>query len=444
MNSGTKHLTSLWQSLLQRLASVQSGEGRAVFWSFLYFFSLLSSYYVLRPIRDEMGIVAGIDQLQWLFTGTFIAMLLVVPLFGFITSRLQRRQFLPYVYLFFIFNLILFYLIFESAESLTNVARVFFIWLSVFNLFVVSVFWSFMADLYRNEQAKRLFGLIASGGTIGAMTGPLLTATLVQQLGTSQMMLISAGLLCLSILCINRLIRWQATNDDREEQNDRSSERVEKPIGGSIWDGILLVLRSPYLMGICVLMLLFTLLSTFLYFQQAQIIKLAVADSEARTALFATIDLSVNALTLLIQTLITARLIKGLGLAMVLALIPLLLCLGFVLLALFPALPVLVAVQVLRRAGNYAVMRPSREMLYVVLRRDEKYKAKNFIDTVVYRGGDAVSSWVYTGFRTLGMSLSTIACIAAPIALIWAWVAYRLGQQQNRIATQTNSQNGDE
>ncbi|MCW4254478.1 MAG: MFS transporter, partial [Candidatus Thiodiazotropha taylori] len=311
-----------------------------------------------------MGIVAGIDQLQWLFTGTFIAMLLVVPLFGFITSRLQRRQFLPYVYLFFIFNLILFYLIFESAESLTNVARVFFIWLSVFNLFVVSVFWSFMADLYRNEQAKRLFGLIASGGTIGAMTGPLLTATLVQQLGTSQMMLISAGLLCLSILCINRLIRWQATNDDREEQNDRSSERVEKPIGGSIWDGILLVLRSPYLMGICVLMLLFTLLSTFLYFQQAQIIKLAVADSEARTALFATIDLSVNALTLLIQTLITARLIKGLGLAMVLALIPLLLCLGFVLLALFPALPVLVAVQVLRRAGNYAVMRPSREMLY--------------------------------------------------------------------------------
>ncbi|MBV2122315.1 MAG: MFS transporter [Candidatus Thiodiazotropha sp. (ex Ctena orbiculata)] len=444
MSSGNNDITSVWQTLLQRLASVQPGEGRAVLWSFLYFFSLLSSYYVLRPIRDEMGIVAGIDQLQWLFTGTFVAMLLVVPLFGFITSRLQRRQFLPYVYLFFIFNLILFYLVFESAESLTNVARVFFIWLSVFNLFVVSVFWSFMTDLYRNEQAKRLFGLIASGGTVGALTGPLLTATLVQQLGTSQMMLISAGLLCLSILCINRLIHWQATNSDREEQNDRSSEKIEKPIGGSIWDGILLVLRSPYLMGICVLMLLFTLLSTFLYFQQAQIIKLAVADSEARTALFATIDLSVNALTLLIQTLITTRLIKGLGLAMVLALIPLLLCLGFVLLALFPALPVLVAVQVLRRAGNYAVMSPSREMLYVVLRRDEKYKAKNFIDTVVYRGGDAVSSWVYTGFRTLGMSLSTIAWIAAPISLIWAWVAYRLGKQQNRIAIQTNSQNGDE
>ncbi|MEW8382504.1 MAG: MFS transporter, partial [Candidatus Thiodiazotropha taylori] len=260
MNSSTNYLSSVWQTLLQHLASVQPGEGRALFWSFLYFFSLLSSYYVLRPIRDEMGIVAGIDQLQWLFTGTFIAMLLVVPLFGFITSRLQRRQFLPYVYLFFIFDLILFYLIFESAESLTNVARVFFIWLSVFNLFVVSVFWSFMADLYRNEQAKRLFGLIASGGTIGALTGPLLTATLVQQLGTSQMMLISAGLLCLSILCINRLIRWQATNDDRKEQNDRSSEKIEQPIGGSIWDGILLVLRSPYLMGICVLMLLFTLL----------------------------------------------------------------------------------------------------------------------------------------------------------------------------------------
>ena len=444
MNSGTNSLFLIWQTLLQRLASVHSGEGRAVFWSFLYFFSLLSGYYVLRPIRDEMGIVAGVDQLQWLFTGTFIAMLLVVPLFGFITSRLQRKQFLPYVYLFFIINLILFYLIFESDYSLIYTARAFFIWLSVFNLFVVSVFWSFMTDLYRNEQAKRLFGLIASGGTMGALTGPLLTATLVQQLGTSQMLLISAGLLCLSVLCIHRLIRWQTTRVIEQSENNRSVDKIENPIGGSIWDGILLVLRSPYLMGICVLMLLFTLLSTFLYFQQAQIIKQAIADSEARTALFATIDLSVNALTLVIQAFITARLVKGFGLAVVLALIPLLLSIGFIALALFPVLPVLITVQVLRRAGNYAVMRPSREMLYVVLSREEKYKAKNFIDTVVYRGGDAVSSWIYTGFRTLGMSLSTIAWIAAPISLIWAWVAYRLGQQQNRIAAQTNSQNGDE
>ncbi|ODB92626.1 MFS transporter [Candidatus Thiodiazotropha endoloripes] len=444
MKRNTKSITLVWETMLQHLASVHSGEGRAVFWSFLYFFSLLSSYYVLRPIRDEMGIVAGVDQLQWLFTGTFVAMLLVVPLFGFITSRLQRKQFLPFVYLFFIFNLILFYLAFESEYSLIYTARGFFIWLSVFNLFVVSVFWSFMTDLYQNQQAKRLFGLIATGGTLGALTGPLLTATLVQQLGTSQMLLISAGLLCLSVLCIHQLIQWQSKKSGGKKDCKQAIEDIERPIGGSIWDGILLVFRSPYLMGICVLMLLFTLLSTFLYFQQAQIIKLAVADSEARTALFATIDLAVNGLTLVIQAFITARLIKGMGLALVLALIPLLLTIGFIALALFPVLPVLITVQVLRRAGNYAVMRPSREMLYVVLSREEKYKAKNFIDTVVYRGGDAVSSWIYTGFRSLGMNLSTIAWIATPIALIWAWVAFRLGQKQNRIAAQTNTLNGDE
>ncbi|MES9942564.1 MAG: MFS transporter [Candidatus Thiodiazotropha sp. 6PLUC2] len=390
-----------WQILLHRLVSIKPGEGPALFWSFLYFFSLLSSYYTLRPIRDEMGIIAGIEQMQWLFTGTFIAMLLVVPLFGLITSRLQRKQFLPYVYLFFIINLLLFYLIFETGFSLTYAARAFFIWLSVFNLFVVSVFWSFMTDLYRNDQAKRLFSFIAAGGTIGALTGPLLTATLVQRLGTSQMLLISAGLLGLSILCIQKLIKWQ-----REEESEVAvTQERERPLGGDIWDGVLLVMRSSYLLGICLLMLLFTLLSTFLYFQQAQIVKEAVADSEARTALFATIDFAVNSLTLIIQTLITARLIKGLGLRWVLALIPLLLSIGFIVLALFPTLPVLIGLQVMRRAGNYAVMRPAREMLYVVLNREEKYKAKNFIDTVVYRGGDAVSSWIYTGFRSIGMSL---------------------------------------
>lgn len=429
-----------WQILLHRLVSIKPGEGPALFWSFLYFFSLLSSYYILRPIRDEMGIITGIEQMQWLFTGTFIAMLLVVPLFGLITSRLQRKQFLPYVYLFFIINLLLFYLIFETAFSLTYAARAFFIWLSVFNLFVVSVFWSFMTDLYRNDQAKRLFSFIAAGGTIGALTGPLLTATLVQRLGTSQMLLISAGLLGLSILCIQKLIIWQ-----REEESEVAvTQERERPLGGDIWDGVLLVMRSSYLLGICLLMLLFTLLSTFLYFQQAQIVKEAVADSEARTALFATIDFAVNSLTLIIQTLITARLIKGLGLRWVLALIPLLLSIGFIVLALFPTLPVLIGLQVMRRAGNYAVMRPAREMLYVVLNREEKYKAKNFIDTVVYRGGDAVSSWIYTGFRSIGISLPAIAWIAAPISLIWAWVAFRLGERQDRIATQFNAPKGDE
>ncbi|MES9970165.1 MAG: MFS transporter [Candidatus Thiodiazotropha sp.] len=427
-------------NLMRRMVDIDQGEGRAVVWSFVYFFALLSSYYILRPIRDEMGIIAGIDQLHWLFTATFIAMLLVVPLFGFVTSRLQRRQFLPYVYYFFIGNILLFYLLFESGYSQVYTARIFFVWLSVFNLFVVSVFWSFMTDLFKDEQAKRLFATIAAGGTIGAITGPLLTTLLVQSLGTASMLLLSAGLLSLSVISINRLIAWQHAQKDIE-QNQQS---LEQPMGGAILDGIRLALSSPYLLGICLLMLLFTLLSTFLYFQQAQIVKAAFSNSEARTAVFAAIDLSVNVLTLILQVFITSRLVKGLGLGITLALIPLLLAVGFIALGLFPTLVTLITVQILRRAGNYAIMRPAREMLYVVLSREEKYKAKNFIDTVVYRGGDAVSSWVYAGFKAAGLSLASIAWIAVPLSLTWALIAYRLGRRQTILAhgSHSNSSGG--
>ncbi|MES9946600.1 MAG: MFS transporter [Candidatus Thiodiazotropha sp.] len=425
-------------NLTQRMVNINQGEGRAVVWSFVYFFSLLSSYYILRPIRDEMGVIAGVEKLHWLFTATFFAMLLVVPLFGYVTSRLRRKQFLPYVYYFFISNILIFYLLFESGFSQVYTARIFFVWLSVFNLFVVSVFWSFMTDLYKDEQAKRLFAIIAAGGTIGAITGPLLTALLVQSLGKAPMLLISAGLLGLSVISIYRLVAWQQTQNGVKQ----TRQLHEEPMGGAILDGIRLALSSPYLLGICLLMLLFTLLSTFLYFQQAQIVKEAFSNSETRTALFAAIDLSVNVLTLLLQIFITSRLVKGVGLGITLALIPLLLALGFIMLGLFPTLATLITVQILRRAGNYAIMRPAREMLYVVLSREEKYKAKNFIDTVVYRGGDAVSSWIYAGFKAAGLSLSSIAWIAVPLSLVWAWIAYRLGRRQTILANGSHSHSG--
>ncbi|MEW8509026.1 MAG: MFS transporter [Candidatus Thiodiazotropha sp.] len=423
---------------MQQLVNIKAGEWRAVAWSFLYFFSLLGSYYILRPIRDEMGVLAGIEKLHWLFTATFFAMLLVIPLFGYLTSQLPRRRFLPYVYYFFISNILLFFLFFESGFSQLYTARIFFVWLSVFNLFVVSVFWSFMADLFVDAEAKRLFPVIAAGGTIGAIVGPLLTTLLVQLLGTSTMLLLSAGLLGLSVVCIHRLLAWQQDRGAGAPQG----LAVEKPLGGAILDGIRLTLSSPYLLGICLLMLLYTLLSTFLYFQQAQIVKEAFADSETRTAVFAAIDLAVNLLTLLLQALVTSRLVKGVGLAVTLALVPLLLVFGFMLLGLYATLPVLIAVQVIRRAGNYAIMRPAREMLYVVLSREEKYKAKNFIDTLVYRGGDAVSSWIYAGFKALGLSLSAIAFIGVPIALAWAWIAFHLGRRQAILARRACSQPG--
>lgn len=425
--------------LLKRLVDVEPEELRALLWSFSYFFALLCSYYIVRPMRDEMGVAGGVENLQWLFTGTFVVMLAAVPLFGWVTSRFERCRFLPYVYLFFIANLLIFFLLFRSSITHVYVARAFFIWASVFNLFVVSVFWSFMADIFNNQQARRLFGFIAAGGTTGAIAGPMLTAFLALPLGHTNLLLISALCLGWALLCIHRLIAW----DDRLTAHagiDATGTIADTALGGGLFAGVNLVVRSPYLLGICLLMLLFTTLATFLYFQQAQIVRDSFADPAARTTVFAAIDLAVNSLTILIQVLLTGRLVKWLGLPVVLALIPLLLGAGFLAIGFAPVLAVLVVVQVIRRAGNYAIMRPAREMLYVVLGREEKYKAKNFIDTVVYRGGDALSAWAYEGLRALGLGLSAIAFLAVPLSVIWAGVAYRLGKQQAALGAALDTQ----
>jgi AAA family ATP:ADP antiporter len=421
------------RSLLLKAVQVNANEVRALLWSFLYFFVLLCAYYIVRPMRDEMGIVGGVENLQWLFTGTLLAMTAAVPLFGWASSRFPRRKLLPYVYFFFILTLLAFYA--TMGDGSVYVARVFFIWASVFNLFVVSVFWSFMTDLYSNEQARRLFGFIAAGGTLGALTGPALTTLLVQPLGARNLLLVSAALLSVAVICISQLSAWSASfQRDTLQPTPIAASPDSDALGGGIWQGIQLVIRSPYLLGIGLLMLLFTTLATFLYFMQAQIIRDAFSDSAQRTAVFAAIDLAVNALTLVLQLFITSRLIKWFGLAVVLAIVPVLLASGFAVLGVAPLLAVLLVVQVIRRAGNYAIMRPAREMLYVVLSREEKYKAKNFIDTVVYRTGDAISAWVYAGMRGLGMSLSAIAMVAVPLAILWAWVAFGLGRQQSRLA----------
>ncbi|MCW8930855.1 MAG: MFS transporter [Gammaproteobacteria bacterium] len=431
-----KKINFIFRTVLIRTVEVKQGELSALLWSFSYFFVLLCSYYIIRPMRDEMGILGGVENLQWLFTGTLLAMTIAIPLFGWVSSRFPRQKFLPYIYLFFIVMLIMFYFLMEGSTTQINVARAFFIWTSVFNLFVVSVFWSFMADLYSNAQARRLFGVIAAGGTLGALTGPAITAFLIEPLGTRNLLLVSAVLLLWAIVCIARLSVWSESNlNDEKELRTRGYEnQQEKLLGGSIWSGISMVFSSPYLLGICLLMLLFSTLATFLYFMQAQIIQDTFSDSTQRTAVFASIDLAVNALTLLIQLFLTHRLIKWFGLAAVLMIVPLMLAIGFVLLSISPVLSILMMVQVIRRAGNYAVMRPAREMLYVVLSREEKYKAKNVIDTVIYRAGDAVSAWIYAGMRSIGLSLSGIALIAVPLALFWAWIAFSLGRQQTKIA----------
>jgi len=421
-------------TLLQRLVAFQPGELRGLAWSFLYFFSLLCGYYVLRPVRDEMGIQGGVENLQWVFTGTFVVMLAAVPLYGWAVARLPRRRLLPAVYLFFIANLLVFYLLLRAGLAPAASARAFFVWVSVFNLFVVSVFWSFMADLYSNAQARRLFGFIAAGGSAGAVTGPALTTALAPLLGPANLMLVSAAFLAVALLCIGRLLAWSATASGHTAQ----ATAAARGTGGGLWAGLRQVLVSRYLLGICVYVLLYTTLSTFLYFEQAHIVRDAFESPGERTRLFAAIDLAVNALTIVVQLFFTARVVRWLGVGGTLALVPLGVAVGLVALGAFPGLVALVSVQVLRRAGGYAVSRPAREMLFTVVEREQRYKAKNVIDTLVYRGGDAASAWLYTGLAALGLGLGAIAFIGVPLALLWAYNGLQLGRAQERLREDVN------
>jgi AAA family ATP:ADP antiporter len=416
-------------AILRRAVEVRDGEVKALLWSFAYFFFLLSSYYVLRPLRDEMGIQGGVRNLPWLFTGTFAAMLAAVPLFGALVARFPRRRIVPAAYRFFTLSIAVFYGLFMVVDDDAWVARAFFIWVSVFNLFVVSVFWSLMADLYTSDQGKRLFGFIAAGGSVGALVGPGVTAVLAVPLGPVNLLLVSACLLEAALFCARRLIAGAGKTATTAGESEA--------IGGSIVGGFIETLRSPYLIGICVYIFLYTATSTFLYLLQAGIVAGAIADAAERTRLFATIDLVVGALTLVIQVFGTGRLTVRFGVGVALALSPAVTMAGFALLAMWPTVGLLIAVQGMRRAANFAVSRPAREVLYTVVSRDWKYKAKNFIDTAVYRGGDALSGWTFAGLAGLGLGLSGIAAVGLPLALLWLALAGALGRQQRRLAGDT-------
>lgn len=424
--------------LLGRAVDVRDGEVGALLWSFAYFFCLLSGYYVLRPIRDEMGVAAGVENLQWLFTGTFLAMLATVPLFGAVVARLPRRRFVPLVYRFFLVCLLLFFALLKLEIAPVGVARAFFIWVSVFNLFVVSVFWSVMADLFTNVQGRRLFGFVAAGGSAGALAGPALTAQLAVPLGPVNLLLVAAALLELAVWCQRGAARSGGTRAGPAALPAEDEGRV---IGGSVLAGLSQTVRSPYLLGISAYIVLMTFAATVLYFQQADIVASASDDSGVRTRIFAFIDLAVSALTILLQAFVTGRFIRAFGLTAALAFLPAVALLGFVGLASagvagVALVPAIVAVQAIRRAANFAISRPAREVLFTVVRREEKYKSKNVIDTLVYRGGDAASGWLYAGLAAAGAGLSAIAALAAPVAGLWLALAVMLGRRQEKLAHQ--------
>ena len=395
---------------------------RALLWSFAYFFCLLASYYILRPLRDEMGVAGGVRNLQWLFTGTFLAMLAAVPLYGAVVARLPRRRFIPFVYHFFVANLAIFWLLLALGIERQNVARVFFIWISVFNLFAVSVFWSFMADLYNSEQAKRLYGFIAAGGSAGALAGPAITIVLSQAIGIANLIIVAAVLLELAVFCATRL-----------EVKDTVARKQEK-IGGSAIDGLLMVVRSPYIAGIMGWVATLSIVATFLYFEQAAIVAATSDDPAVRTRIFATVDLAVGILTLAVQFVATGKLIARFGVGPALALLPFVFAAGFAVLSAYPVLAVVVAFQALQRTANFAISNPAREALFPVLHRDEKYKAKNVIDTVVPRGADAVGGWLVAGLRAIGMEARSLALSAGIVAVTMIVLSIALGRAQARRA----------
>lgn len=394
-----------------------------------YGFFIMFSYYILRAVRDEIS-SADRGNLQILWTAVFFVMLVAVPAYSWLASRFSRGVFVPLVNRFFIVCLVTFWLclMFLPIEARTWIDRVFYVWTSVFALFVVTVFWGFMSDCFDNNQGKRLFSFIAVGSSLGGMAGSATTAGLAESLPAFLLLLLA----CIPL----EIASWCARGLHRRFNTGSVSTPGEagRAISGNAWSGMQAVFASRYLMGIAAFIALMTFVSTMLYFQQASLIADAFANRGERTVFYAKIDLLVSTLTIVFQVYLTARIIKWLGVGLTLAIVPAVMALGFLTLGLYPTLTVLVVVQVIYRAGRYGLTKPAREILWTVLDREAKYKSKPFLDAAVYRGGDLLSGWIYTGLAAIGLSIGAIALTAAPVAGIWALLAIRLGSKQELLS----------
>jgi len=418
--------------LLQRLVAVRAEEAQAVLWCWLYIFAVLSSYYIMRPIREQMGVAGGVNNLKWLFAGTLAGMILLNLPFAYLVKTLPRSRFIPLTYRFFAANILLFAVALALADPAQTIwiGRTFFIWISVYNLFVVSVFWQLNVDLFTPEQGKRLFGFVAAGATIGAMAGSAVTASLARLVSPTTLLIGAALLLEVAVFSVGRLARLSPALH-RHPAADPAEKAAERPLGGSVVAGISNVLRSPYLLVVSVFLLLFAITSTFLYVQQAVIAHDNFADRGAQTQFFGTIDFAVNTLTLVVSLFLTGRIIARLGIAATLAILPVVTMVGFGALVLAPTLAVFAVLQVTRRAGDYAITRPAREVLFTVLPREDRYKSKGFIDTVVYRAGDQMGVWAVSELNKLGASLAAFCAIG--LAAVWLVSALWLGYRQRTL-----------
>lgn len=413
---------------LAKSLGLQHDEAGLVGSGLTMFFLLFAGYFMLRPVRETMGIAGGVNNLQWLFTATFFATLVAAPAFGWLASRVKRRNILYWVFGFFAANLLAFALGFMLAPDDLWAARVFYVWMSVFNLIAISVAWSVLVDVVESARAKRIFALMASGASFGGLVGPLAGGLLVSRVGHAGLLVISALLLIASAIAASRAHAWRDARGMSIQETAHSAARTQS-LGGSAFAGAMTVLRSPYLLGIAAFVLLLASVTTFLYFEQARLVQAAFPDPTRQTQVFSAIDVAVQTLAILSQLFLTGRIATRLGLGVLLAGVPLMVASGFVLLALHPVFATLAFVMIARRAGEYAFVRPGREMLYTVVQPEDKYKAKNFNDTVVYRGADALAGWTKSGIDAISSHPAAAMLLGAAVALVWAangaWLARR-------------------
>lgn len=432
-------------SALQRFANVRREEVLPLIASALFFFFVLSALMVIRPAREALGMSSGLDTVRWLFVGTAVVTLAVNPVFGFLVARFRRIGFIAATYAFFAVSLLVFWWLLRFAPEATGEVsgRVFYVWFSVFNLFSTMVFWALMADRFSLEQSKRLFGVIAVGGTVGAIFGPWLAWSIVESVGTANLILIAVAFLVLAILSA-----WwvAALQPDRSQlANDPDAPPAvdrDAIIGGSAWQGFRAVFQSRYLLAMCGFVMVLAVMATFLYFTRLAMVAAVTEETDSRTALFANIDMWTQIATLVLQMLVAGHLMKRIGVSMTLALLPVTVLLGFIGLALVGTIAALILFEATFRAVQRAIMRPARETLFTVVSREDKYKAKAFIDTFVYRGGDVVGAWTEGLLGRFGMGLAGLATLVFPLAIVWAVLGIWLGREQERIAARVAADEG--
>jgi ATP:ADP antiporter, AAA family len=427
--------SSLIGRTFSMLTSVERRELPLVVTAFFLFFCVLGGYFAVRPVRETVGTILGRDRVANLWLATWIVSLAIVPLYGWVVAKIRRSVFLPLIYGFVAFALAIVGAVLQAHPQSVAVAQFFYVFVSVLSLFLVSVFWSFLVELFDSGQAKRLFPVIAAGGTAGALVGPLFTDFTARIIGNAGILFVGAALFVLAVLLQAILIRlWKSGPEPRRDRGEVHHQTRDRALGGNPFAGITLVLRSPYLLGIAAYVALLATATTFLYFEQLRLVATTFSDTQTRTSVFARIDWIVQSLTILAQLFITGRIASRMGLVVLLTIIPVAILFGFVALATWNTFAVLAVVIVLRRSGEYAFVRPGREMLWTPMTKETKYKAKNFIDVPVYRGADAAVAQMQRAIEGAGLGVQVAALLGALGAILWAANGWWLGRRYDAAA----------